>query len=90
MSDIKAGDLVITLKPRECGCETASSRVGSINSVISLHENANAKCLNCGHLETGKPFARLSNGNLCELQRLKKIPPLTELESTLSHEDVKA
>ena len=79
--NIAPGDLVIVVRT-QCGCIASTHTIGSIHRVISCHHAA-THCNYC--------FKKFSNLDLCitrsDIQsgflrmELKKIPPLSELET---------
>ena len=86
---IQVGDLVMVvgvthLCPRERG-------LGRIETVVG--SNSGAKCSSCGHIIEG-PIVLLTGGGKNGWGRpawcLKKIPPLSELESTHEKERIEA
>ena len=87
MSDrpIQVGDLVVIVKPRRC-CGNGDT-IGTIFTVRSFAKKC--KCA-CGASYEGK-FAVMENGWWrCETFRLKRIPPLDELESEKRDEEITA
>jgi len=81
MSDIKAGDLVMVVKPRQC-CGS-SHAIGKVFLVVSVGiETVN--CSICGK-EEKMVVARVSTGLMGDISRLKKIPPLSDLEDVETH-----
>lgn len=77
MSEIKAGDLVMVVKPQPC-CGDARC-VGTIYRVVSV-EVMKGWCLMCGR-SLDALFARESPAFGCYVGVLKRIDPLPELES---------
>lgn len=75
MSEIKAGDLVMTVRPRTC-CP-AYSKLGRIGRVMALHAETRF-CPDCLRPRpAGTVFAMIegSNGGGVDVSRLKKIDP---------------
>lgn len=80
-NDIKAGDLVMVVKPTRC-CES-SHAIGKVFLVTSVGiETCN--CLICGK-EERMVVALVSTGLRGDITRLKKIPPLSDLEDVSTH-----
>lgn len=76
---IKAGDLVMVVKPRVC-CGNASG-VGTIFRVSSKKPDATF-CLDCGFFtDDMRSFVGSPYGSSCEISRLKKIDPPAEGET---------
>ena len=83
---IKVGDLVMVVKKNVCGCDWS---VGMVFKVIAI-DRTQAKnwCCKCGALYG--PFDQAVNGVWgAALYRLKRIPPLSELESEKREEDIR-
>jgi hypothetical protein len=88
MSDrpIQVGDLVLVVKPAPC-CGVQNSfgpyKVLAIDVSVGI-------CGGCfGDSEWNVPRARLSNGQNIPIVRLKRIPPLSELEGERTDEQIK-
>jgi hypothetical protein len=73
---IKVGDLVVVVCLTDCGCR---ARIGSIGTVASF-QDGEADCVDC-HKTLG-PYlsAKWTNGWWFGVHRLKRIPPLDEME----------
>ena len=93
MSDrpIQVGDLVVAIKPRGCGCPSSKTPIFVVTEIT----NADVRCADCNKLMS-KPSAK--SGEIshqtgkwigCEMRRLKRIPPLSELEGERTDEDIK-
>jgi hypothetical protein len=84
MSDIKAGDLTLIYKPMTC-CGYS----GSIGDFIVVDEvvDINSGCSRCGKYIQTLYALYLEDGELAaiEISRLKKIPPLSDLEDVERH-----
>ncbi len=83
---IKVGDLVVVVKPPRCGCE--SKVLGLIYRVESIREG-NGRC-RCG-CPSGPGLLYRGPDNFPRLPawRLKRIPPLAELEGVKTEEDIR-
>jgi hypothetical protein len=81
MSDIKVGDLVVVVRPRRCGCAHSIGWVFKVASVAPSPRGG--YCAMCGKdtFEPGtlRAYNEAADG-YSELSRLKRIPPLGELE----------
>lgn len=75
---IKAGDLVVVSRPRRCGCV---GRLGKVFAVSHVHTCVgNMKCASCGALYPAIAYAQDEIGKTYDIERLKRIPPISELE----------
>lgn len=78
---INVGDLVVVVKPRpQCGC---ADRLGEIFRVTEIETGEwGAKCLTCFKVEDTTAYFSVAYGgsNSVGIHRLKRIPPLDELE----------
>jgi hypothetical protein len=76
MSAIKAGDLVVVIKARNCACKNRSHSIGAIYTVISV-EFGFSVCGYCGRKLSDVPecVAELRLGSHTQFSRLKKIDP---------------
>jgi len=84
MSDIKAGDLVMVVKPQPC-CGGLGS-VGKVFRVTHVHENFSI-CDWCGQ-DLGLQTLLSDDNNFnagYDNERCKKIPPLSDLEDVETH-----
>jgi hypothetical protein len=82
MSDIKEGDLVMIVKPINC-CGSSNS-VGKIRTVIGVSKDISF-CPYCHFVLPKALLVHLSSGSYVHLNRLKKIPPLSDLEVVETH-----
>ena len=86
---IALGDLVITVRPMRC-CGSVKS-LGRINCVDSYTKESSILCTTCGrtyhHDGTAVTFI---SGEAEESYRLKRIPPLEELERETRKEEIEA
>lgn len=87
---IQVGDLVMVVRGRRC-CGYA--KFGMVHHVtqIRMSSKAGIKCTNCGTIHSTKqrvPVSERPHG-VTELYRLKRIPPLSELESSKTDEPMK-
>ena len=79
MSEIREGDLVVVVKPSSCcGFTGKIGKVFKVTGIITCHG-----CIHCGSiLNYGEPLALRDNGMTGYIfSRLKRIPPLSKLES---------
>jgi len=85
MSDIKAGDLVMVVKPKPC-----CGRTGAIGRTytVSLIETCEAGCGACGKSLRITMVSGLNHDEGFCITQLKKIPPLTEPESILEQDSI--
>lgn len=95
MSDrqIDIGDLVQVVRPTEC-CKNEES-LGLISKVLGLRTGISVgSCIHCGgyrNRTTSIQFVEIEGAKyLMPLRRLKRIPPLSELESIKIDEPIKA
>jgi hypothetical protein len=90
MSEIKVGDLVMIAKARVCGCNECLGAIFKVrdiwNSVSGIH------CPTCKTPVSETTFAWTdeTDPRCCEMWRLRKIDPLSELESTEHKEELTA
>ena len=90
MSDIKVGDLVQVVRPRFC-CPD-KTRWGKVFVVGSIGLGPQYQCPYCNSYytaETSCAWEVDSTFKGCELSRLKRIPPLDELEGVLAQTEIK-
>jgi hypothetical protein len=73
---ISVGDLVQVVFPRECG---HAQKLGSVFVVGKILPTRTA-CPTCSHEEMKQDCAETHTGGCTPLYRLKRIPPLEELE----------
>ena len=85
---IAVGDLVQVVRPTLC-CDNSRS-VGVVRKVIDGIRASLGHC-RCGDIrpQTDADFVTLDNGNSCERVRLKRIPPLSELEGERTEEQLR-
>jgi hypothetical protein len=78
MSEIKAGDLVMVIRPRVCCGNTRA--LGLIATVSSRRLPKIVRCRSCGFsdLASDAIYVPLSDGFECERSRLIKIDPPAE------------
>ena len=88
---IAVGDLVIVVKAGDCGCVGKST--GLIRTVVAF-KNAAGKCTSCGHVSFGFKAELSGPAPWAEWHvaphRLKRIPPLSELEGEKRDEEITA
>lgn len=85
---ISVGDLVMSVYSTECGC-TPSGRIFRVTKVrLSTDPWV---CVVCGQEHSQEPCAEGSTGSgtMTVLRKLKRIPPLSELEGQPTQEDIK-
>ena len=84
---IKVGDLVMVFKPNHCGC---SRSVGLVFRVKYIDRSKRSNwCVHCGHNYAAEDQA--NDGEFgAQLWRLKRIPPLSELESEKREDELHA
>ena len=85
---IKVGDLVMVAKPTNC-CNYFAG-IGKIYTVIPFHDRRPTwKCVVCGFVDVQpEDSVKLSNRGAYERRRLKRIPPLEELEQARDYADI--
>lgn len=79
---IQAGDLVYVAKPTLCCGVTV--RCGNVFRVVAVEcpPSGWIHCPWCDRYEqTNRLFALAPDGRYCDLERLRKIPPLGELDA---------
>jgi len=87
MSEIKAGDLVMIVKPTLC-CGNAGS-LGQMFIVDDRPLPQKSKCYFCGSVEPiTKEIVPLSSKNVCARSRLKKIDPPAEGDDLPTRRDL--
>ena len=78
-SGIKAGDLVVVVKPSTC-CDNSES-IGKIFNVSKISLNQEFQCEKCGALGFSSEFYFLKNEHAGHsMERVRKIEPLKEEE----------
>ena len=87
---IAVGDLVQVIKPGRCGCTKA---LGEIFVVAEVNRWAGwADCIVCGKTVIPPNILRArdaADGTATELERLKRLPPLSELEGERTEEQLR-
>jgi hypothetical protein len=84
---ISVGDLVVIVRLRECCPE--NSMIGLIYRVKSLRNDA-YRCHYCGLPHDRRFTVAWGEGEVgANVERLKRIPPLSELESEKQKEDLR-
>lgn len=87
---IKAGDLVVIVKTTPCGCCPPTS-VGRIFRVIRVKGSGLSRCTSCGFgWKRDGAYAFAEEGNGADVWRLKRIPPLRELDDVKREEEIHA
>lgn len=87
---IKVGDLVMVIKPKPC---CGNGRPGYIFTILEFRmADANSVCCHCDVPVTGIHATHAAmTGNLgVDIRRLKRIPPLSELEGEKRKEELTA
>lgn len=89
MSDkpISVGDLVVVVKPTLC-CGQLGKSFGAVFRVSHIRERTYSRCAHCG----SSAITLLADGwrAAISLYRLKRIPPLSELEGEKRDEEIPA
>jgi hypothetical protein len=83
---IKAGDLVIVIRGQHC-CGGTGRSLGKIRSVTEIRHGM-MRCREC-NARHERTYARTSVGKSYDISRLKRIPPLSELEGERTKEDLR-
>jgi hypothetical protein len=86
---IRAGDLAIVIRPNHC---CGNGRVGAIVRVLPDTDRLPAiRCVHCGLVEphSAATTVRIHDGYIWRF-RLKRIPPLAELEEVSQGDEVSA
>lgn len=87
---IKAGDLVMIVKPSQCtGLPDGVGTPFVVDSVVAK-ENVHGRCLNCGQSHRTSQFYASDGEVLWPFARLKRIPPLNELDAIKRNEELTA
>jgi hypothetical protein len=84
---ISVGDLVVVVLPTFC-CGNDDS-LGGVHLVTGPAWGALLRCPFCMSIVKPTDEVTLDTGNACEKRRLKRIPPLDELEGVLSQHEIK-
>ena len=85
---ISVGDLVQVIRGTPC-CGSGRT-LGEIHRVTALRKTEALMCNRCLTIDSGMTVAELEGEDkVCEVSRLKRIPPLDELEGVKSQEPVK-
>lgn len=87
MSAIKAGDLVMVVRPAKCGCWPGEH---SVFVVRDIYHQASVRCASCWADLGSYSLAATSDGYQYGLHRLKRIPPLEELDKETRKEEITA
>ena len=83
-NDIKAGDLVMVVRPQSCGCIRELYKQFKVDSIDYLTGRF-YECSTCGKDIVDSAYASDGNGYGYEIKTLKKIPPLSDLEDVTTH-----
>jgi hypothetical protein len=84
---ISVGDLVVVVRGMPC-CGALTKRNGLFFKVSAISPDNGAACDSCGKIG-GEMHAKDENGLRFDISRLKRIPPLSELESEKRDEDLR-
>ena len=76
---LKPGDLVIVVKPVPCCGNTGT--VGKILTVLDHKPADIVRCVYCNYCGPGTDHVMVSDDTAKGANRLRRIPPLVELES---------
>jgi hypothetical protein len=92
MSNIKVGDLVLVVRPKLC-CGQVTGYLGSCIYKVSGLVQGESNCSYCGARCSGSPSRVKAIGEDNPIgfyiERLKKIEPLSDPETTKKHEELK-
>jgi hypothetical protein len=88
---IKVGDLVQIVKPLDCSCGMPSKIIGRVFRVSQIFPLVDSWCAGCfrPHPTTACAEGLDGGGKKVPLYRLKRIPPLPELEGKETNEDLR-
>ena len=92
MSDIKVGDLVMVVRKHPCTrCQFEDRLMGLIFRVAEIESVLNTIC-ECGAPLGRKPIAIKNAGSKrgVAVARLRRLPPLSELEGEKREEEIRA
>ena len=84
MENIKVGELVMVVKPTRC-CKS-DDRISSIGVVERVYDGK-TECKHCGEIHDKESIAKVGEYGFF-LDRLKKIPPLSELDKIETKEEL--
>lgn len=90
MSDIKVGDLVYVAFPFRCGCHPFAGNIFTVTGFHVYPAGYPWLCRSCratGTLESSRQDAIGHVAGTMALSLLRRIPPLSELESTERKEE---
>jgi len=91
---ISVGDLVYVARPRKCGCTHNLGLVFRVAKLLQVLEGEMGKCRGCGERYRAKGGSWMARGNEMNyaigLFRLRRIPPLSELEGEKRDEEIVA
>ena len=86
---IQVGDLVVVVRQRRCGCYSKS--YGAVFEVADIRAADDYRYYGCDHLSYLEVGAESTNKqHFVEISRLKRIPPLSELEGEKRDEEITA
>ena len=85
---ISAGDLVQIVRNRRCGCTTYMGLVFVVKSIATSAKGGYCHLCLGDTYPVGTVRAETPWGGYSELSRLKRIPPLDELESERRDEEI--
>ncbi len=87
-SPISVGDLVAVVRPMPCGCGDSIGWVYKVTK-IAKQDHYTSGCRFCGKDYQVGLLAYREDGCGADLYRLKRIPPLGELEGQRTEEDIR-
>lgn len=86
---ISQGDMVVVVKPRRCGFANTVGNIFIAGEIVFSKKRG--RCVTCNAVTYPRGTLRTTNhkGNCIEVDRLKRIPPLDELEGERTKEDIR-
>lgn len=91
---ISVGDLVVVVKPKPC-CGKGKPALGFVFRVLEIRKSKGLHCSGCGKQDAEQSLIAVSgekhgkNQMVYEIYRLKRIPPLDELEGEKTQENLR-
>lgn len=88
---IVPGDLVMVVKVSPCGCSQSLGTIFRVKSIIPFWP-AGWSCIGCNerHPLDGPQAEDEADGTVAAVWRLKRIPPLAELQTERHTEEIEA
>lgn len=84
---IGVGNLVVVVRNAKCGCPVNNGRIAKVTSIRKVDFTL---CVMCGdRRKFNGPYAISDGRYIAGVWRLKRIPPLSELEGQPTQEDIK-